>query len=201
MSQHKTTEPIDVEVLEQIIIPHIDKDIPIPKNKEEAKVDLTTSEELNARVETIKELSDITGENIEPSAENRQQAEDIAKEMMKDPKKKVEFGNYPNETMAYLAGMVAQTNCMIVEDLADLKLHVVNGLVQIANTAENDKDKLAAFKAIGDIDGVDAFKKKTEVTHIHKSDQEVEEELRATIEQLKGKIVEGEHEVIEDDDD
>ena len=199
MSQQKTKEPIDVEVLESIIIPNIDKNVPIPQNKKDAKIDLTTSEELNIRANTIKELSDITGESIEPSAENRQQAEDIAQEMMKDPKKKVEFGNYPNETMAYLAGMVAQTNCMIVEDLADLKLHVVNGLVQLANTAENDKDKLAAFKAIGDVDGVDAFKKKTEVTHIHKSDQEVEDELRATIEQLKGKIIEGE--VIESNTD
>jgi hypothetical protein len=65
--------------------------------------------------------------------------------------------------------------------------------------AKNDRDKLAALRAIGEIDGVDAFKKKTEITHITKSGDELEKELRETIEQLKGTIVEGE--VIRDEDD
>ena len=51
---------------------------------------------------------------------------------------------------------------------------------------------------IGEIDGVDAFKRRTEITHINKSGEELEKELRETIEQLKGKIIEGE--VIKDDD-
>jgi hypothetical protein len=56
-----------------------------------------------------------------------------------------------------------------------------------------------AWKAIGEVDGVDAFKRKTEITHITKTGDELERELRETIEQLKGSIVEGEHEIIEDD--
>jgi hypothetical protein len=65
--------------------------------------------------------------------------------------------------------------------------------------AQNDRDKIAALRAIGEIDGVDAFKKKTEITHITKSGDELEKELLETIEQLKGTIIEGE--VIEDEDD
>jgi uncharacterized protein (UPF0218 family) len=58
---------------------------------------------------------------------------------------------------------------------------------------------LSAWKAIGEVDGVDAFKRKTEITHITKTGDELERELRETIEQLKGKTVEGEHEIVEDD--
>ena len=86
---------------------------------------------------------------------------------------------------------------MIVKELNELKLYVVNRFVQEAETAKNSKDRLTALKAIGEIDGVDAFKRKTEVTHITKSGDELEKELRETIEQLKGKVVEGE--VIKDD--
>ena len=64
--------------------------------------------------------------------------------------------------------------------------------------AKNDRDKISALRAIGEIDGVDAFKKKTEITHITKSGDELEKELLETIEQLKGKVIEGE--VIKDDD-
>jgi len=97
--------------------------------------------------------------------------------MMTNKKIKPEFGQYPNETMAFLAGLVGQTNCMIVEELADLKLFVVNNFVQLAAMAKNDRDKLAALRAIGEIDGVDAFKKKTEITHITKSGDDLEREL------------------------
>jgi hypothetical protein len=51
---------------------------------------------------------------------------------------------------------------------------------------------------IGEIDGVDAFKRRTEITHITKSGEELEKELIKTIEELKGKIVEGE--VVDKDD-
>ena len=87
---------------------------------------------------------------------------------------------------------------MIVQDLADLKLHVVNNLVKEAEMAKSSRERIAALKAIGEIDGVDAFKRKTEITHITKSGEELEKELRETIEQLKGKVVEGE--VVEKDD-
>ena len=101
--------------------------------------------------------------------------------------------------MAYLAGMVASSNCMIVKELADLKLYVVNRFVQEAETAKNSKDRLMALKAIGEVDGVDAFKKQTIITHINKTGAELERELKEAIEQIKGRVIEAE--VIEDKDD
>ena len=180
------------------VMPDVESNIPIPKSKREAIPEMTSEQELKIRSTTIKELADINGEDITPSKEHQEQAQDLAREMMTNKKLKPEFADYPNETMAFLAGIVGQTNCMIVEELADLKLFVVNNFVQLAAMAKNDRDKLAALRAIGEIDGVDAFKKKTEITHITKSGDELEKELRETIEQLKGTVIEGE--VIEKDD-
>jgi len=182
-----------------VVIPHIDDDIPLPKNAREALPEMTVAEEIESRTNTIKLLSDITDEVIEPTTEDMEKAELLAQEMMVNPDIRPEFDTYPNETMAYLAGMVAQTNCMLVKDMADFKLHVLNRAVQEAETAKSSRERLAALRMIGEIDGVDAFKRRTEITHINKSGEELEKELRETIEQLKGTLVEGE--VIEDKDD
>ena len=182
------------------VMPEVEANIPMPKSKKEAIPEMTSERELKIRSTTIKELADINGEDITPSKEHQEQAQELAREMITNKKLKPEFSNYPNETMAFLAGIVGQTNSMIVEELADLKLFVVNNFVQLAAMAKNDRDKLAALRAIGEIDGVDAFKRKTEITHITKSGDELEKELRETIEQLKGTIIEGEHEIIEKDD-
>ncbi len=180
-----------------VVVPHVDDNIPLPKNAAEAFPKLTVEEEVEVRSNTIKLVSDIAGENIEPSEQDQEKAKELAKEMINNPELRPEFANYPNETIAFLAGLVAQSNHMIVKDLADLKLHVVNNLVKEAEMAKSSRERIAALKAIGEIDGVDAFKRKTEVTHITKSGDELEKELRETIEQLKGKVVEGE--VIKDD--
>lgn len=183
-----------------LVVPIIEDQIPIPKSQKEALPEMTTDEEINVRAETIKTIADINGEPIEPTDENVEEAHKIAKQMMENPETKPEFATYPNETMAYLAGMVAQTNCMLVKDMADYKLYVLNNAVQVHESSDNPKEKLMALRMIGEMDGVDAFKKKTEVTHINKTGEELEKELRETIEQLKGKVIEGvTHEVIEDD--
>lgn len=182
------------------IIPTIEKDVPIPKSTQDAMPELTASAELQVRTNTIKTLSEMVGQSLEPDINQKKEAEEIAKKMMNDPKYKPTYANYPNETLAYLAGMVAQTNMMVVEELADFKLHIVNRLLQEAETAKNSKDRISALVKLGEIDGVDAFKKKTEITHITKSGKELEDELRRTIEELKGKVVEGEV-IIEDEED
>jgi len=172
-----------------VVVPHIEDDVPIPKNAKEALPNLSTQEELEARTNTIKMLADIQDENIEPSKENMEEAEILAEEMMANPELKPDFGSYPNETIAFLAGMVAQTSHMVAKDLADIKLTVLNGLLQEATMAKSSRERIAALKAVGEIDGVDAFKRKTEVTHITKSGDELEKELKKTIDELKGKII------------
>lgn len=173
-----------------IIAPYIEDDVPLPKDSKDAMPDMSVADELNMRAKTIKEVSDIKGENIEPSYSDVEGAEDLAREMMQNPDLKPEFDIYPNAMMAYLAGMVAQTNCMLTKQLADYKVYVLNNLVQIVHDTEsNQKEKIAALRSIGEIDGVDAFKKKTEITHKHETMEEVEIELLAMLKELKEKAV------------
>jgi len=198
---NKSTNVIDDNTSNQtVVVPHIEDNIPLPTNAREALPDMSPDEELTMRAHTVKVISDIKNEVIEPSDDEMEEAETIAKEMMKNPELKPEFANYPNETIAYLAGLVNQTSHMVAKDLAEIKLSVLNGLLQEAAMAKSPRERISAWKAVGEIDGVDAFKKKTEITHINKSGEELEKELRETIEQLKGKVVDGEHEIVSDDD-
>ena len=172
-----------------VMMPNIEENIPIPKNSKEALPEMSVAEEINVRAETIKVMADLKGEEIKPTLKDAQDAAALAEEMMANPALKPELATYPNETMAYLAGLVASTNCMIVKDLADLKLYVVNNLVKIVESTDNPKEKIAALRSIGEVDGVDAFKKKTEVTHKMETMEEVEKELLSMLGELKQKAV------------
>jgi hypothetical protein len=80
--------------------------------------------------------------------------------------------------------MVSMYDQMLVKDLADYKLYVVNKLVeQSANP--DPKYALPAIKALGEVDGVDAFKKRAEITVQHKSVEEVEKSLMQKLEKLE----------------
>lgn len=171
-----------------ILVPHIEENVPIPKNAREALPTMTSESEILLRAQTIKEMSDITGQKIEPDAKNVKDAEDLAQKMIEDPSLRQEYANFPNETIAYLGGLVGVYNHMIVKDLADLKLYVVNKLVEIVNDKDsNKKEQITALRSIGEVDGVDAFKKKTEVTHKIESMEEVEKELLSMLNEFKEK--------------
>lgn len=173
-----------------ILIPDIESDIPLPAKAVDALPELSPAEELAMRVRTIKLISDIVGAPLDPTDEQREEATDLAKQMMQNPKMRPEYSKYPNETMAYLAGLVAQSNCMIVEELSDLKLYVINKLVQEVEHATSSKDRISALAKLGEVDGVDAFKKRSEVTMQVKSIAEVEKELLETLNVLETKFVE-----------
>jgi hypothetical protein len=98
------------------------------------------------------------------------------------------LATYPNETLAYLAGMVAQYDTMIVREFADLKKYVVNKLIQETDNPDA-KIRIAAIKALGEVDGVDAFKKRTEVTVKQQSMDEVERELIETLNKLRSRAI------------
>jgi len=161
----------------------IDKDIALPANAAEALPAMTQSEELEVRARTIKLISDLQGKPLEPTQGDKDAARELAQKMLKD-NINVDFSSYRNETLAYLAGMVSMYDQMLVKDLADYKLYVVNKLVeQSANP--DPKYALPAIKALGEVDGVDAFKKRAEVTVQHKSVEEVEKSLAQKLEKLE----------------
>jgi len=176
------------DVSHVIMMPNIEEDVPIPKNSKEAMPELGMEEELKIRVETVKTIADLKGEPI-PTANpaEQQKAVDFVKRVMTDPNFKPEYGNYSDPTMAFCAGMVAQTQVLLAKELADYKLYVVNNLIKVIESTENPKEKTTALRALGEVDGVDAFKKKTEVTHKMESMDEVEKELLSMLNDFKAK--------------
>ena len=168
-----------------MLLPDIEDDIPLPKKASEAFPDLLPNEELEMRVRTIKLLSDLTGEPVVPTAQHRIEAQDLAQQMMQNPKLRPDYNRYPNETMAYLAGMVAQTKCMLVDELSELKMYVINKLVHEIEHAQMPKDRIAALTKLGEIDGVDAFKRRSEITVQIKPIEEVEKELLSVLENIE----------------
>lgn len=170
-------------------VPDIEENIPLPANAKEAFPELTPAQELEMRANVIKLMSDLTGQPITPSTENADEAKELAKAMVSNPDYRPDFASYPNETLAMLAGMVNQMKVSIVEDLADLKMYVVNKLVTEIETAKDSKTRVAALAKLGEVDGVDAFKKRTEVTHKAQSLEEVEKELLEMVSFFKSKTI------------
>jgi len=172
-----------------MIVPPIEENIPLPENAKEAFPELTATQELEMRANVIKLMSDLTGQEIAPTKENADQAKEIAKNMMANPAYRPDYAQYPNETLAMLAGMVAQMNVSIVEELSDLKMYVVNKLIAEIESVKDPKARIAALSKLGEVDGVDAFKKRSEVTHKHMTIEEVEKELLETLETLEDKVI------------
>jgi hypothetical protein len=171
------------------IIPNIEENIPLPQSAVEAFPELTPSQELSMRANVVKLMSDLTGQPLNPSKDNVNQAEDLAREMIENPKYRPDFAKYPNETLAFLAGMVAQMNVSVVEDLADLKMYVVNKLIAEVENARDAKTRVTALSKLGEIDGVDAFKKRTEMTVRVQPIEEVEKELLETLSNIESKVI------------
>ena len=134
-------------------------------------------------------LSDLTGQPISPTKENAEEAQKLAREMVANPAIKHDFSQYPNETIAMLAGMVSQMNVSIVDELSELKMYVVNNLVMEIQTSKDSKTRISALKALGEVDGVDAFKKRTETTVKVQTMEEVESELLELLNSVEDKYI------------
>ena len=171
------------------IVPDIEENIPLPQSAVEAFPELTPSQELSMRANVVKLMSDLTGQPLNPNKDNVNQAEDLAREMIENPKYRPDFAKYPNETLAFLAGMVSQMNVSVVEDLADLKMYVVNKLIAEVENARDAKIRVAALSKLGEVDGVDAFKKRSEMTVKVQPIEEVEKELLETLSNIESKVI------------
>jgi hypothetical protein len=182
---------------EVVIIPHLEENISLPRNARAALPELSNEEELEMMVNTIKLMSDLTGQPIEATQEDIDEAKTVIKTIIKEPETKLQLKKYKNSVLASLAGMVAELDAQVVDDLKDLKTFVVNGLIKEAATAEKSKERITALRAIGEVDGVDAFKKTTEVIHKNMSLDDIEERLRTLVTRIEKRIQEKEHNVVD----
>ena len=168
--------------------PELEQNIPLPISAREALPELSMREELDMRANTIKLLADLTGSPIDPGEDDRTAATALASDLIKNGPIRPDMAIYPNETIAYLAGLVSQYDTLVVQELADLKRYVVNRLIEETNHPDG-KVRLTALKSLGEVDGVDAFKKRTEITIKQQSIEEVEAELLATIAKLEQRTI------------
>ena len=65
---------------------------------------------------------------------------------------------------------------------------MVNSLVA-ETTSPDPKIRMQALRALGEVDGVDAFKKRTETTIKHQSIEEVENELMEMLSKLESRTI------------
>ena len=202
-----TQQPMQIQNTEEnqqldqnsvVMYPNIDENIPIPKNARDALPDLTNEEEVEMLANTVKLIADLTGQQIQATQDDVMEAKTIAETMIKNPENKIQLKKYKSPVLASLAGMVAELNSdKIVEDLKDLKTFVVNGLIREATTADKPKERITALRAIGEVDGVDAFKKHTEVVHTSMSLDDIEEKLKVLVNKIQRRVDEKETQVID----
>jgi len=197
MQMQKTQQNQTYNGKEVVILPHLEENISLPRNARAALPELTNEQELEMMVNTIKLMSDLTGQPIEATQEDIDEAKTVIKTIIKEPETKLQLKKYKNSVLASLAGMVAELDAQVVDDLKDLKTFVVNGLIKEAATAEKSKERITALRAIGEVDGVDAFKKTTEVIHKNMSLDDIEERLRTLVTRIEKRIQEKEHNVVD----
>ncbi len=171
-----------------VMYPNIEDNIPIPKNVREALPDLSNQEEIEMLANTVKLISDLTGQPIEATQEDIDEAKTVIKTIIKEPQTKLQIKKYKNGTLASLAGMVAELDAQVVDDLKDLKTFVINGLIKEATMSDKSKERITALRAIGEVDGVDAFKKHTEVVHKNMSLDDIEDRLNILVGKLQRRL-------------
>lgn len=180
-----------------VMIPYLEQNVPIPHNAREALPDLNNVEELEMIANTVKLMSDLTGEPIQATQADVNEAKTVIEAMIKEPENKINYKKYKNTTLASLAGMVESINASVVDDLTELKTVVVNGLLREAMTAEKSKERITALRAIGEVDGVNAFKKHTEVVHTNMSLDDIESKLRILVGKIEKRVQEKKSQVID----
>ena len=177
----------------ELNVPEIEGGIPLPKNASEAFPELSPRAELDHVAQTIADLTVMTGEPLEFDATDVEEGKKVAKELLQNPKTRPNYAALRDSTKAVLAGMVAQYDFEVVDDLVQLKNFVVNALLDEYKNASDSKSRLQALTKIGEIDGVDAFKKRTETTHIIKPIEEVEKELMSVLEGIEYRVISDEN--------
>ena len=171
------------------LVPDIEEGVPLPASVADAMPVLSQDEELRMRASTVKLISDLVGVPIVPTDKDMAKAEQIAKEHMANPASKLDLSKETNELQIYLAGLVARTNFQLVDELSELKTYVINKLVYEIEHAGDSKTRIAAVTKLGEVDGVDAFKKRTETTIKIQTMEEVENELLSLLDVVEGKYI------------
>ena len=168
---------------DDFLVPDIEDVIPLPRSMAEAMPTLSPQEELDMAARTVQLLSDLTGMPILVDGKDAETAHKIARQLIENPKTR------PDYSSLSMPQMVAQYDFELVDDLTRLKNYVINKLLESVETAKDDRTRLNALTKLGEVDGIDAFKKRSEVTHVIRPIEEVEKELMSVLEGIEYRVV------------
>ena len=197
MQTENIQENQDFSDVDVVLVPPIEQNQPIPPHARDALPPLTNEQEIEMVGNTIKLISDLTGQPIEATQDDIDEAKTVMETIIKEPQTKIQLKKYKNSTLASLAGMVESLNADIVDDLKDLKKFVINGLIKEATMSDKSKERITALRAIGEVDGVDAFKKHTEVVHKSMSMDDIEGRLQILVGKLQKRLEEKQPDVVD----
>jgi len=166
-----------------VAVPDIEEGIPLPERYRDALPDLSPAEELDMRSRTARLLAELSNTPLIVTDETRQAITEIKSTVQSGGRP--DYSKYPNEALAFLAEMVHQFSYNVVEDLTDLRSYIVNKLLNEVETAKSSKDRIAALSKLGEVDGVNAFTKRSELTVRLKPIEEIEKELLSVLEGIE----------------
>ena len=175
--------------MDDYAIPDIDEGIPLPSRATEAMPLLSPREEMEMRARTVQLLAEINQIPLIPSEVDKAQAVELVRQVSTNPNFKPDYEKYPNEVMAHLSELIAQSSFEIVEDLSNLRHYIVNKLVYEIEYAKTSKDRISALAKLGEVDGVDAFKRRSEMTVKVLSIEEVEKKLLNILDNIEYSVV------------
>ena len=183
----------------QQLIPTIDETVPLPRTATDIDLDLSPREEIEMRARTLKLLAELTNTTIETDEEDEAKAKQLMAHVNANPDFVPDFDKFSDGSILILAELVKANSVQIVPEYADLKHYIVNKLIFEVEYSKSSKDRIAALKSLGEIDGVDAFKKRTETTHIVKPIEEVEKELVTILDNIDYEVVDNDDVVVDED--
>lgn len=169
-------------------IPAIDEAYPLPTKATNTEINLTPREEVEMRGRTIKLLAELSNRVIQPTEEDKANAQQLAVHV-NETGIDLDLDKFSEGTYVVLVELVKAHSTPIVPNLSDLKTYIVNKLIFEIEYSKSSKDRIAAIKSLGEVDGVDAFKKRTENTLIYKPLEEVEKELLTVLDNIEYTVV------------
>lgn len=170
-------------------VPDIDEGIPLPAKVTDVLPSLSPREEMEMRARTVKLLAEISQIPLVPSEQDKEQATQLYAHVASDPSFRPDFTKFPNEVMAHLAELIEQSAHEVVADLSKLKHYVVNKLIYEVEYSKSSKDRISALSKLGEVDGVDAFKKRAEISHKVLPIEEVEQKLLNILDNIEYSVL------------
>lgn len=166
------------------LIPPVE-DVPLETYK--PQVLPSEREEVHASAKTALVEAELEGRELSMSEE----AENVARELFSTGRTPTKFERQMPEAMVKLDALLTAYDYDLLEDANRMRLYVTNRLVEESDDPD-PKNRLRALEMLGKITEVGLFTERKEINIHTRTSEDLTEELRHKLEELKGKMIQGE---------